>query len=160
MKRVLAAIDFSDMSSSVLREAAELARGHGATLDILHVAAPDPDFVGYGAGPDTVRDQRAEALHKEREQLRELEQTWRENGLEVEARLISGRTVETVLERARERGASWIVVGSHGRSAMYKTLVGSVTEALLRDATVPVLVIPPKAMKSGGEESHGGTANG
>ena len=58
---ILAAIDFSPISDRVLALASELAEKTGASLVVLHAAAPDPDFVGYEVGPQYVRDDRAEA---------------------------------------------------------------------------------------------------
>ena len=50
MKEILAAVDFSDYSDAVVSRAASLALAFGANVTLLHVAAPDPDFVGYGIG--------------------------------------------------------------------------------------------------------------
>ena len=57
MKTILAAIDFSDVTEGLVHKAGELSRACGATLYLLHIEPPEPDFVGYGAGPQHVRDQ-------------------------------------------------------------------------------------------------------
>ena len=38
--------------------------------------------------------------------------------------------------------ASYIVMGSHGRSGMYDVFVGSLTKSLTKDSNIPVVVIP------------------
>lgn len=43
---------------------------------------------------------------------------------------------------AQSVDAGWIVMGSHGRTNVKRQLVGSVTETLLRDVDVPVVVVP------------------
>ena len=49
---------------------------------------------------------------------------------------------DVIVERARDAGASTIVMGSHGRSAIGAALLGSVSHAVLQRAGVPVLVVP------------------
>jgi len=44
---------------------------------------------------------------------------------------------------ARARGASFVVMGSHGHGAMYDLLVGSTAQGVLRKAPCPVLIVPP-----------------
>ena len=65
MSVIMAAIDFSDITDSLLNTTIMAARAFGDTLHLIHVAAPDPDFVGYSAGPPVVRDQLAEHYHHE-----------------------------------------------------------------------------------------------
>ncbi|NOR45584.1 MAG: universal stress protein, partial [Candidatus Delongbacteria bacterium] len=55
MKNILAPIDFSDVSEKVIFEAAEFAKAFSCKLWLLHVAAPEPDFVGYTVGPKEER---------------------------------------------------------------------------------------------------------
>lgn len=47
-----------------------------------------------------------------------------------------------IRDAAQSVEADWIVMGSHGRGNVKRQLVGSVTETLLRDVDVPVLVVP------------------
>ncbi len=143
MKNILTAIDFSDRAQSVVKAAAELARTDGAHLWLVHVAAPDPDFVGYDAGPAHVRDDRAERLHREHKTLQESARWLRDAGIEVTPLLVQGHTVETLNKLADKHKADAIVVGSHGHSTLHKWVVGSVTESLLKSATRPILVVPP-----------------
>jgi nucleotide-binding universal stress UspA family protein len=59
-----------------------------------------------------------------------------------------GPIVATVLDRAHSAGASVIVVGSHGRSALRGDIAGS----LLRRSDIPVLVVRPGVVPSSGRE--------
>lgn len=142
MSGVLAAIDFSAVSDAVVDLAARLAGGFGGGVRLLHVAAPDPDFAGYEAGPDTVRQQRARTLRSEHRDLQERAEVLRGRGLEATARLIDGPAAETILDEAREHDVGLIVLGSHGRTGLRRLLVGSVSETVLRHAPCPVVVVP------------------
>jgi nucleotide-binding universal stress UspA family protein len=141
---IIAAIDFSDISESVILVAAELAAALATELLLLHAAAPDPDFVGYDVGPQSVRDDRARTLKQEHKRLQARADTLRQGGLEARALLVEGPTVETVLDEARKHGARMIVVGSHGRGTIGRALLGSVSEGLARAAHCPVLIVPPE----------------
>ena len=153
MSVVLAPVDFSAVTDGVVREAVRLARGMSAPLRLVHVAHPDPDFVGYDVGPQSVRDQVARTFREEHRLLQSMANALEGDGVDVEARLLQGRVVEKILEYAERAEAGWIVVGSHGHGAMYETLVGSVSKALLRKATCPVLVVTPRAARVSTEES-------
>ena len=48
-KTILACIDFSGLERAVLDAGGALARAFGGELHLLHVAEPDPAFVGYRA---------------------------------------------------------------------------------------------------------------
>ena len=142
MKTILAALDFSPVSKQVVEQAASLAERFSAELTLVHVAAPDPEFVGYEAGPQTVRDSRAREVRAEHRKLQETAESLRARGLSAHALLIQGPSVEKLLAEADRLHADVIVVGSHGHGALHRALLGSVSEGLVRGARVPVLLVP------------------
>ena len=144
MKNIVAAIDFSDISSAVIEQAANIARSFSSKLWLIHVAAPDPDFIGYGTGPQSERDWRAKTLRQEHRYLQDHALQLDRNGIDVTPLLIQGATVKTILTEAAKLKADMIVIGSHGRGALDKALAGSVSEGVIRQALCPVLVIPKK----------------
>lgn len=148
MKQVLAAVDFSDFTAAVVAHAAALAEAFGANLTLLHVAAPDPDFVGFAAGPDTVRVDRARRLREEHRQLQETADALRRRGLKVKALLVEGPTAEKILEQAESLSAELLVIGSRGRGALARALLGSVSEAVLHGAEMPVSIVKSRGKRS------------
>jgi nucleotide-binding universal stress UspA family protein len=146
MKRILAAVDFSEVSDAVVSHAASLAQAFSARLLLLHVAAPDPEFVGLEVGPQTVRDARADELRREHRELQHRARDLRDRGFDAEAFLIQGPTVDTILERAEHLDADLLVLGSHGHGAAYRALLGSISGGVLHRATVPVLIIPQRGL--------------
>jgi nucleotide-binding universal stress UspA family protein len=142
--KILVAIDFSESSPLILQRAAGLAALLSAQVWLVHVAAPDPDFVGYEAGPQVVREQVSRRFYQEHQRLQAEAQILRDRGINTTPLLIQGPTVPTLLHEADKLDADIIVVGSHGHGAVYQLLVGSVSEGLLRKATRPVLVIPTR----------------
>lgn len=143
-KNILALVDFSSVSGPVVERAGDLALKYGAKCWIVHIAAPDPDFVGYDVGPQHERDHRAEQLREEHRQLQEYKSSLEAKGVTCEALLIQGPLPQAVMDEAQKLEADLIVVGSHGRSMLYELLVGSVCEYLLKNSKVPLLVVPSK----------------
>jgi len=144
MRQILVPVDFSPITAETIEHAARLAEKFGAEIALLHVAAPDPDFVGYETGPDTVREQVATELRTEHRELQAHAEALRARGLRAHAICVQGPTVATILERAERIGAELIVIGSHGHGALYRTLVGSVSEGILYGTTCPVLLVPAR----------------
>lgn len=142
MKHILIPYDFSAVGEQLLNVATELAKPLGAKLWVVHVAAPDPDFVGFKVGPQYVRDHMADLLRQEHQDLQDITKRISEKGIDAEALLVQGPTVDTLLEVAERVQADLFVVGSHGRSALFRAFVGSVSEQLLKDSKIPVLVVP------------------
>ncbi|MFQ5529134.1 MAG: universal stress protein, partial [Gemmatimonadota bacterium] len=140
---VVVAIDFSSVSERQLAVVGRLAR-QDRHIYLLHVAEPEPDFVGFQTGPDVVRDQMAEQFHREHEQIQAMAQRLRDDGREATALLVQGPTVATILRQTEKLGADLIVVGSHGHGAVFDMLVGSISSEVIRRSPVPVLVVPSR----------------
>ena len=142
IKNILAPIDFSDVTDEVIKSAAQFAKAFAAKLWIVHVAAPDPDFVGYDVGPQHVREWRADTLRREHKVIQDEKKKLERDGLDVEGLLIQGPVIETILKEASKVKADLIVAGSHGRGALFKLLMGSVCEGLVKKTSRPILIIP------------------
>lgn len=144
---ILAAIDFSPVTRAVLDELPGLAL-EGEEIVLLHVAEPDPSFVGFDAGSDAVRAAWVERFQEERARLDRTAGELRDQGLRVRAEMVRGPIAEEVFRVADEAGARLIVLGSHGHGLLYNVLVGSVAESVIKDATVPVLLVPSSSSET------------
>lgn len=147
MTHLLAAIDFSPISLEVLKQAAALTRSMQGQLTLLHVAAPNPGFVGYEAGPQEVRDARADELRKEHQVLMKQATDLQQTGIKARPLLVEGATVATILGQAAKLPADYIVIGSHGHGALYSALLGSVSSGVIASAPCPVIVVPHRSIQ-------------
>jgi nucleotide-binding universal stress UspA family protein len=143
-KNILGLIDFSSVSEDVVAKSAELSKVYGAKCWLIHVASPNPDFMGYEVGPEYIRESRAEHLMEEHKKLDEYKSKLISEGINCEALLIQGEIIETVHQEIEKLDIDLIVLGSHGRSVLYELLVGSVCENLLKHARVPMVIMPAK----------------
>ncbi len=139
---IIVAVDFSSVTGKML-EVVRNFPGRGAhKVFVIHVAEPDPDFVGWDAGPDVVRDQMASQFQRQRRDVEAMAGQLRAAGIDAAGLVVQGPTVATILDEVRRRGASLVVVGAHGHGAAYDLVVGSTSSGVIRKATVPVLVVP------------------
>lgn len=67
----------------------------------------------------------------------------------AERRVAFGSPAQTLRALARRYGADYIVVGSHGKSALTSLVLGSVSAELCRSAPCPVIVVPPRKTAAG-----------
>jgi nucleotide-binding universal stress UspA family protein len=63
------------------------------------------------------------------------------DGVDVDAIVVADRPAEALVQVAEDRGASMIVVGTHGEGPIRRLLIGSVAHRLLEISPVPVLVV-------------------
>ncbi len=140
--KILVGVDLSESTEKVLKKSEELAKALSAKVWLLHIAEPDPDFVGLEAGPQSVRDSFSKRFHDEHCKIQEIADRLRKAEIDTTALLVQGATVETILMKASDLDVDIIVLGSHGRGAMYQLLLGSVSKGVLHKSECPVLVVP------------------
>ena len=75
--------------------------------------------------------------------------------LEIEKEILRGRRIgDSIVQKAEEWGANMIVLASHGRNGMGRTLLGSVSDEVLRNSSCQVVVIgAPKRKQQPVQES-------
>lgn len=142
MKNILVAIDFDERTYELVNYAAEFAKKFGAKIWIVHIAAPEPDFVGYSVGPEYIRDSRASELRSEHKNLHLLVDKLHQEGVEAEGLLVSGSTVKMILDEAKKLHADLIITGSHDHSFLYNAFVGNTSLELFKKSAIPLLTVP------------------
>jgi len=142
MKNILVAINFDDQESILITKAIELAKPFKAKVWLLHIAAPEPDFVGYEVGPQYIRDTRAEDLRNEHRLLQKYAQELTNQGLASEGLLINGATIEMIIEESKKLNIDMIITGHHDRGFIYQAFVGSVSSQIIKKSKIPVLMVP------------------
>lgn len=145
--KILVCVDLSESTEIIVNKIEELAISLSAQVWLLHNAVPGPDYVEFKVDPLAARKSLAKKFHIEHRQIQDFAERLRNAGIEATALLVHGATVETILQEASDVDADMIVVGSHGKGAMYQLLLGSVSEGVLHKSSLPVLVIPTHKRK-------------
>jgi nucleotide-binding universal stress UspA family protein len=144
-REVLAPTDLSEISKAALGYARLFHQRFGSRVTVLHAESLE-------APPYFTRDQADELLARAKATRRAaLEHVKREAeavlGFPPCARVTEGPAPRAILTAAAAIPADLIVMGSHGRGAVERFFMGSVTERVAREAGVPVLAaaVPPAA---------------
>ena len=142
MKNILLALDLHGNDEKIIAHARELAKKFKSKIWLVHIAAPDPDFIGYEVGPQYIRDSRAEELRQEHRQLHFITESIQNDGIEADALLIQGPTVEMLKNEVTKLNIDLVIIGSHKHGFIYETFVGHTGNKLVKQLSIPVLLIP------------------
>lgn len=146
MKTILTPVDFSAATDAVLAEAVALARALQGKVLLLTVIQPPVITNEYSALMENLSEIMAAGERNAARRLAELEAKVKAQGVPVETAQLNGAPVRLITEHAARVAADYIVMGSHGHTALYDLLVGSTTHGVLMRATCPVVITPgPKA---------------
>lgn len=133
IKRILCPIDFSDFNHAANEYASILAKSTGARLIYLHAVLPEVPYGSYAYIDMEVEEKKA--LMRLQEILPTIE------GVEASYVVQFGLPSEQIVAYTREHPIDLIVMGTHGRTGLRRVLMGSVAEAVVRNARCPVLAI-------------------
>ena len=142
MKTILVPVDLSPFSNEIAMEAVKIAKITGGKLILLHVVSLDIGFIIGDVGFQYLPELEKTALEEDAKELNKLQEIIAAEGIQVEAIVKQGIPVDTILEQVEETGADTIVIGSKGHGTLYEAFVGSVCRDVIKDAKVPVVVIP------------------
>jgi nucleotide-binding universal stress UspA family protein len=149
MKTIVALVDFSDVASKVLEQAAEQAKAFDARVILLHVVPKEPVVMGFGLASPMVLEAPTElGIGTDLKRLEVLRDSLTERGVNVLMEQLTEGTVERLLEECRMWKADLIVLGSHHHSTVYNWFIGTFTADVLKSADCPVLVVPAQSETS------------
>jgi nucleotide-binding universal stress UspA family protein len=139
-KRVVVPLDGSPLAEGMLRFVVDIAGPLDLEVVLLRVirVLPRPVTEGVrGAILENTEYSSADAL----EYLAPLAGELGRRGIRVRTQVRRGEPVEEIVDCAREVDADLIAMTTHGRSGLGRWLFGSVAEAVLREAEIPVFLM-------------------
>ena len=153
VNKVLIALDYDPTAQKVAEVGYSVAKSMNAEVILLHVItdpvfystagySPIMGFNGYmDMGPvqldsvDGLKNASLQYLDKSREHL---------GDKSIQTIVKEGDFAEAILETAKEMKADVIVIGSHSRKWLENIVMGSVTEKVLHQTPIPLLIVPTK----------------
>ncbi len=141
-RKILVPVDGSDASTAGLREAIKLAKSQACQIQLVHIVnefIPDYGYAGAYAGEfmDSLRKAGKNILDS-------AEALVQREGVKPECVLleaVGGQAAEMILEQAKAWMPDLIIMGTHGRRGLVRMVMGSDAEAVVRGATVPVMLV-------------------
>jgi len=157
MKKVLIALDYDPTAEKVAEGGYKLAKTMGAEVILLHVISdpiyymsadysPILDYTGsMNINPlqistlESLKTFSLDFLEKSRDHL---------GDPTIQIIIEEGDFAASILKTAKTLKADIIVMGSHSRKWLENILMGSVTEEVLRQSTIPLFIIPTRSKKN------------
>jgi nucleotide-binding universal stress UspA family protein len=161
-KKILYATDLSETAVHSFSYAVSLANMYGAGMTILHVLAefPGEEFITNMINSDTWQEIKRRHYSEARDQLigkkrdhvaiKEVLQAFSEEAkadgegqafVTDEVLIKNGDPAEIIVQTAKEQNCDLIVMGTHGHGGITDVLIGSTAKRVIRQSTIPVLVI-------------------
>jgi nucleotide-binding universal stress UspA family protein len=147
-KKVVVGCDLSPDISPALEYARYFAKKFNSEVHLLHTmeSPVHEDIVDSTEG--TYDEVQKHLIHRLRDRLLSLYPNKTDEGFNLRAVIETGLPGEALIRYSKEQAADLMVVGVRRHGAIEKYLIGSTTEAVIRHATIPVLVVPPDAALS------------
>ena len=142
MKNILVSINLNEFADVIIDQALEMVSKESSKIWVLHVAEPEPEFVGYGPGPQYVRDARANELKKEHKVIQEHIDRITKQGYQADGLIHVGAIVDSIMKESEKLNTDLIVVGHEEHNLFFRGLFGSTSNSLMHNTRVPVLIVP------------------
>jgi nucleotide-binding universal stress UspA family protein len=136
-ERILVPLDGSAHSDRALAQGIHLAKACGSKLYLLTVIYQNPEYFTWVPALEEKLEQEARELLQRAEKEAEREQV----SCELLVRTWE-QPYEAIVREAKDKQVDLIVMGSHGRTGLQRTLIGSVTAKVIGHAPCAVMVVP------------------
>ncbi len=140
MNTIFTAIDLNSNFESILDAAKDLARVYDTELILATVETELPGT--EGAEGDEVVDELSESYGDDVHELHSLARNIAAEGIDCRAIILEGVTATQLAHAANDMDADLIILGNHGHSPLYDTLIGGTSPGIIQIAKQKILLVP------------------
>jgi nucleotide-binding universal stress UspA family protein len=140
-RRAVVPLDGSDVSAAILPFITQIAGPLDMEVVLLRVVDAAPTVVLEASRRFEVEDVETQRLNEARKYLRPIFQELADQGIRTQIQVRRGDPVTEIVACATAVDADLIAMTTHGRSGLDRLLFGSVAEAVLRQAEIPVFLM-------------------
>jgi len=141
MKKILVPLDFSDCANAAAEYAIILAQKTSAEIHFLHLQFTPVNWVKLSKEKERKYPDTLKSIGQSKLELNKWVKKAQAKGLRAEYSLIFDTGQEQLLRHLQNHNYDLLVLGSHGAKGIQEKVIGSNAQHILRNATVPVLII-------------------
>lgn len=142
IKKIVCALDLSDLCSRVVEYAVTMAKTFGADITVVYVTPSLHQYTALEIQPKAIEMFVGElSAGAEKNMEKAMEEHFA--GVKAEARVVPGNPAEEIINTAESVNADLIVMGTHGRKGVKLIVFGSVAEKVVKNSKIPVLTVHP-----------------
>ena len=135
-KNILLPLENSPSDRAILSHIEKLARVHGSSLLLMHVA---DGFVARNYDQLVLRE--SEEMKEDRAYLEEICEELRKKGFQADYYLAHGEPANEIIRLVNDRKIDLIAMSTHGHGFLKDLLLGSVARSVRHSVAVPVLLL-------------------
>lgn len=154
---VIVPLDGSELAEAALEPARTITEKFESTLLLVraiapmshHIATQPPGLFESPAAAEVNIELLEEVVNAERDEATKyLDEVKARFAGKVEYVVVEGEPGDSIVQVAKDRGATLVVMSSHGRSGLGRAIFGSVADSVMRNILVPVMLIRLEEEKS------------
>ncbi len=148
-QKILAPLDGSKFSECIVEHVSAVATGcRVPEVVLLRVVEPMSTQV-YDIPDSFRREVQEKAKTEAKAYLAKLAKNLKQEGIATKTAIVQGEPAEEILDYANKNQVDLITMSTHGRSGVSRWTFGSVTDRVIRQSTVPVLIASPLGCRIG-----------
>ena len=149
-EKILVPLDGSPLAQAILPYVMAVAKGFHSRVILFHVVETDLDH--EAPEQKAHADATVERIQPMAENyLAGVAVHLRKAGIDVETRVVRGRSAAQIVEQAEQENVGLIAMSTHGRSGLVRWVIGSEVDKILNGCEQPVLLVRPRGEGTGGK---------
>ena len=144
IQKILFPIDFAEQFETFLPWVSTFVDKFGATLYVVFVAQDLSEFSSFYVPHASIQGFQEEALAAAQKKMAAAVQESFKKFPKLETRVAVGAPAAKILELAEKEKIDLIIMGTHGRKGLERTIFGSVADKIVQAAPCPVLTLRPE----------------
>jgi len=142
--KILFPMDFAESVEPLLPWVETFVKKFDATLYVLYVTQDLSDFSSFYVPHGNIKKFTEEVKKAAESKMAITAKEVFRDFPKLETRVALGAPAEKILELAKKEGIDLIIMGTHRRKGLERTIFGSVCDKVLRSSPIPVITIPPE----------------
>lgn len=141
MKKILIPTDFSDCANAASEYAIQFAQMEQAEINFLHLFSTPIDWVKLPKEKEKLYPETRQAIAHAKTELSNWVKKAERNGIKAQQSLAFNTGKEEILRHFKDHSHDFLIMGSNGAKGWQEKLIGSNAQQIIRNASVPVLII-------------------